>query len=152
MHRWPCPQPRLPSVTTGTVVALPDGDEPDSIARRPGLSSGWPMREMKPGPGPEATRAARICAAINEEAPATPITFMAFGAAALLLPPIAMAQRAAHRRVQEYVLVEPEVPPVSEAWPDAPVTVFTDGERPLAALRGWTVLPTADLATWAPSA
>ena len=138
-------------MTTGTVVSLPDGDGPDSIARRPGLSSGWPMWEVLPGPGPESTRAARICAAINREDPASPITLMAFGPTALLLPSIAVAQRAAHRRVMEYVLVEPEVPPVSEAWPDAPVTVFTDGESSPAALRGWTVLPTSDLATWAPS-
>jgi hypothetical protein len=96
---------------------------------------------------------ARTCAAITAVAPEPPLTLVAFGAAALLLPAVALAQRAAHRRVASYVLVDPDVPPVSDSWPDAPVTVFIDATAEaslLCRLRGWDIRPLDGLASWTP--
>jgi len=98
--------------------------------------------------------AARACAAITSLQPLPPITVVTFDEAALLLPAIAVAQRAAHRRVVGYVLVDPVLPPVTESWPDAPVTVVTDdtdGQASLQSrLRGWVVLDHAAFAHWRP--
>ena len=98
--------------------------------------------------------AARACAAITSLRPLPPITLVSFDEAALLLPAIAVAQRAAHRRVVGYVLVDPELPIVTESWPDAPVTVVTDdtdGQASLQArLRGWEILGHAAFADWRP--
>ena len=69
---------------------------------------------------------------------------VAEGDLALLLPAVALSQRSAHRRVRDYVLIDPDLPPVSDGWPDAPVTVVTDDVEGLAArqgrLRGWRVI------------
>ena len=70
-------------------------------------------------------------------------------------PPIALSQRSSHRRVAEYVLLDPVLPPVTDGWPDAPVTVVVDDESADASvqgrLRGWTVLTSADFAAWTPA-
>jgi hypothetical protein len=91
-----------------------------------------------------------MCAAINLLDPQPPLVIVAEGAQALMLPAIALSQRAAHRRVSEYVLIDPDLPPVTDSWPDAPVTVVSSDESSDASiqgrLRGWTVLaqPTDD--------
>ena len=98
--------------------------------------------------------AARACAAITSLQPLPPITLVSFDEASLLLPAIAVAQRAAHRRVAGYVLVDPALPPVTESWPDAPVTVVTDDTDSQASLhsrlRGWVVLDHTAFAHWRP--
>lgn len=50
-----------------------------------------------------------------------PIALVAHGDAALLLPTIGFAQRAAHRQVHSYVLLDAPVPTPGQDWPDAPV-------------------------------
>ena len=103
-----------------------------------------------PAPG-DADIPTRMCAAINALDPVSPLTISAFGSAALSLPAVARSQRAHHRRVSEYVLLDPEVPAVSDAWPDARVTVIcgVDSEASLQArLRGWDVLLPDELAEW----
>jgi hypothetical protein len=110
-------------VTTGTVLRLAD---------------------ITPVDGPESALSARICAAINLRDPTPPLVVVAHGDHALLLPAIALSQRTAHRRVSEYVLIDPVLPTVSDSWPDAPVTVVTDdtdGQASLQGrLRGWQLL------------
>jgi hypothetical protein len=110
-------------VTTGTVLTL---------------------ASITPVPGPESAFSARICAAINVLDPQPPLVIVAEGGLALLLPAIALSQRSARRRVSEYVLIDADLPPVTDGWPDAPVTVVTDDPQGAAArqgsLRGWRVL------------
>jgi hypothetical protein len=100
------------------------------------------------------SRSARTCIAISQLAPAAPLTIVSIGDAAPLLPQVAVAQRAAHRRVGDYLLVDPELPLVSESWPDAPVTVMCDATTEaslVGRLRGWTVLSLDALLDWTPS-
>ena len=120
-------------MTTGTVLTL------DAIT---------------PVDGPESALAARLCAAIDRQSPEPPLTIVAEGATALLLPAVALAQRSAHRRVAEYLLIEPDLPAVNDTWPDAPVTIVTadpDGWiATQARLRGWDLIDAADRDTWRP--
>lgn len=139
-------------MTSGTVVVLPTTDARHSSARGALLAAGFHALGIDVAAEPLANQAARICAALSADPPAEPLTIVAFGASALLLPSIALAQRTAHRRVREYVLVDPQIPSVSDGWPDAHVTVFADNERPQARLRGWDVRPLAALALWTPMA
>lgn len=95
----------------------------------------------------------RTCAAITALAPSPPLVVVAEGPMARTLPAVARSQAAHHRRVVEYVLLEPDLPPVSDAWPDARVTVVcgVDSEASLQArLRGWDVLRPEDLESWSP--
>ena len=102
------------------------------------------LASITPVPGPESAFSARMCAAINLLDPPPPLVIVAEGDLALLLPAIALSQRSARRRVSEYVLIDAELPPVTDGWPDAPVTVVTDDSQGAAArqgsLRGWRVL------------
>jgi len=136
-----------------TVLVLP--------AQQPGYSSGVgaflngdvPSRLVRAEAGP-VSLAARTCSAISGMAPSAPLTVVAFGDSALLLPAVALAQRTAHRLVVEYVLVDAELPPVTETWPDARVTVVTDDDGSAASvqgrLRGWSVVGHAEFARWRP--
>lgn len=116
-------------MTTGTVLSLAD---------------------ITPVPGPDAALSARVCAAITLLDPAPPLIIVAEGPLALMLPAVALSQRSVHRRVSEYVLVDPALPLVTDSWPDAPVTVVTDdAESPAArqgSLRGWRLLTHAQYA------
>jgi hypothetical protein len=53
--------------------------------------------------------------------------------------------------VQEYVLIDPAIPPVSEGWPDARVSVYSDDDQSMARLRGWRVESSGGLAGWEPA-
>jgi len=121
-------------VTAGTVLVLAD---------------------VLPVDGPESALPARICAAINLQDPEPPLSIVAEGEEALLLPAIALSQRSAHRRVAGYLLIDPVLPPVTDSWPDAPVTVASDDPSCDASmqgrLRGWTVVMRAELADWPPA-
>jgi len=138
-------------VTTGTVVVLPSEDSRYASVRGQLLNAGFAALSLTPSPGPALTEAARTCAAIRLAAPEPPLTIVAFAGSALLLPAIALAQRSAHRVVQEYVLVDPAIPPVSDGWPDAHVTVFSEADQRIARLRGWTIAPIGALADWQPA-
>ena len=73
-----------------------------------------------------------------------------FSGLAALLPSIALSQRSSHRTVEAYVLVDPDLPPVTDSWPDAPVVMVSDDEWLLtqARLRGWDLVERADLPAW----
>lgn len=107
---------------------------------------------VRPEPG-STDLAVRTCAAITALQPSPPLVIVAAGSMARTLPAVARSQAAHHRRVVEYVLLDPELPPVSDAWPDARVTVVcgVDSEASLQArLRGWDVLRPEDLPSWSP--
>jgi hypothetical protein len=110
------------------------------------------LSEVDPAPGPDDALPTRMCAAINVLAPHPPLLVVAHGDLALLLPAVALAQRSAHRRVRGYLLVEPELPPVTDGWPDAPVTIAaSDAEGWLgvqARLRGWDLIAVSDVPEW----
>ncbi|MDI1290382.1 MAG: hypothetical protein PSX37_10595 [bacterium] len=135
----------------GTVVLLPTTDDRLVGIRGLLLNAPFSVFNIVATYGPEATDAARICAAITAAAPNPPLTIVALGSSATLVPAVALAQRSAHRRVREYVLVEPDLPAVSDGWPDAHVTVFSDAEQNQARLRGWTIRPLDSLVEWAPT-
>lgn len=105
------------------------------------------LREITPDPGPDSALAARLCAAINTQRPQPPLTIVAHGDLAALLPSIALSQRSSHRSVAGYVLVDPDLPPVTDSWPDAPVVLVSEDEWLVtqARLRGWDLVARADL-------
>lgn len=102
------------------------------------------LADVDPAAGPDEALAARMCAAIHALRPEPPLVIVADGELARLLPSVALSQRSSHRPVVGYVLVEPVLPPVTDGWPDAPVTVVTDDPASDASvqgrLRGWRVL------------
>jgi hypothetical protein len=140
-------------VADGTVIVLPSTDDRHASLLDEFLLGCPSARVIIVDPSGAGSRSARMSVAISELAPVPPLTVVAFGAGAHVLPQIAVAQRAAHRRVAEYVLVDPDLPPVNDTWPDAPVTVIcapTSEASLQGRLRGWTVLPTAALLDWSP--
>lgn len=136
-----------------TVLVLPSTDPVvnDGLGALVDALDDVQVVDAEPGPG---SATARTCSAINALAPRGPLVIVAFGESALHLPSVALSQRTAHRRVTEYLLVDPVLPPVTESWPDARVTVVTDDAESPASLqgrlRGWTVLDRPDLAFWRP--
>ena len=103
-------------------------------------------RRAEPAPG-DAPLAARVCAEITRLTPTPPLLIVTVGEYCALLPAIALAQRAARRRVVGYVLIDPDYPAVSESWPDARVHVLGTSESNLrtASLRGWETGPASGL-------
>jgi len=126
----------------------------------PPAPSGWeelrstsmPVLPVHPAPGPDSSLAARVCAAINQMDPAPPLVIVAGGGGAQLVPAVARAQRSTHRLVLDYLLIGPELPTVTESWPDAPVTVVSTDEWVCtqAQLRGWDLLEPDHLREWRP--
>lgn len=111
------------------------------LGEAPGLDDLVVMRVLPPAG--EAPLAARVCAEITRLAPTPPLVIVAVGELATLLPAVALAQRAARRQVLAYVLIDPEYPAVSDAWPDARVHVLGSPGVDLrtAELRGWEIGP-----------
>lgn len=130
---------------------------PDEESQRGALTGAFVAQHpdtalVRPEPG-STDLAVRTCAAITALEPSPPLVVVAEGAMARTLPSVARSQAAHHRRVIEYVLLDPELPPVSDAWPDARVTVVcgVDAEASLQArLRGWDVLRPEELPSWSP--
>lgn len=108
------------------------------------------LADIVPVPGPESALSARVCAAINALRPVAPLVIVAEGERALLLPAVALSQRSSRRSVVGYVLHDPVLPPVTDSWPDAPVTVVTDDADSDGSvqgrLRGWRVVTTQQYA------
>lgn len=79
--------------------------------------------------------------------PPAAMLLITIGSTAKLLPAIAFAQRTAHRAIAGYILINPELPPPAQDWPDAPVLVLsTDGSDITlrdARLRGWQCAQTS---------
>jgi hypothetical protein len=119
--------------------------EAQGIREVPGLDSLVVTRVLPPAG--EAPLAARVCAEITRLAPTPPMVIVAVGERATLLPAVALAQRAARRQVLAYVLIDPEYPAVSDAWPDARVHVLGSPGVDLrtAELRGWETGPVTGL-------
>ncbi|MBC6466863.1 hypothetical protein [Actinomadura alba] len=100
--------------------------------------------QRPPGTGRYVARAALEIAAHR---PAQPLVLVAHGAAGAVLPKLGAAQRAAHRTVGGYVLVDAEFPEPAELrgdWPDAPCGYLRTAEpyeleARQARLRGWPV-------------
>ena len=138
-------------MTSGTVVVLPSSEGQYSSMRGEFLNGSFTVGDVVVADGPPETEAARICAAISAEPRDQPLTIVAFGRSALHLPSVALAQRAAHRRVREYLLVDPQTPAVTDGWPDAHVSVFSDGDQTQARLRGWSISPLSTLRDWIPA-
>lgn len=143
-------------MSVGTVVVLP-ADEPEHVSVRGRLlNGGFAAVAASAVDGPLETMDARICLDVNLLSPTPPLTFVAFGRSALSLPALALSQRAFHRRVASYLLVDPAIPAVTDVWPDAPVSVYlTDGRaaehtRREAELRAWRVRPLSALEGWQP--
>lgn len=84
-----------------------------------------------------------ICARITALDPVAPLLIVTALPDASILPGIALAQRAAHRRIEGYVLIAPTRVTTGDTWPEAPVFVTSSSAVPDsvgAALRGWTVV------------
>lgn len=84
-----------------------------------------------------------ICASINSLDPVAPLLIATALPDASILTGVALSQRAAHRRVEGYVLIDPVRVTTGDSWPEAPVFVTTSSHAPDsvgAALRGWTVV------------
>jgi hypothetical protein len=136
-------------VTGPTLLLLVDSDG-HSDATRSFLQQHPDTVVVEPLAG-ESDISVRTCAAINDLHPPSPVVLIAAGGAALLLPAVSRSQNASHRRISEYVLIDPELPVVTNAWPDARITVVCEptSEASLQArLRGWDVLSPGDLDRW----
>lgn len=115
------------------------------------ITSSNPIIPVTPLDGPREALATRTCAALRLLDLVEPVTVISVADACALLPAVARALRAQGRAVADYVLVEPDLPEVSDAWPDAPVIVFAATGSPaarLAVLRGWRVRDPAALTAW----
>jgi len=151
-------------VTPGTLVLLHApysraeawGDLPEAL-RRHGLDVVVP--DVPDSSGPRYV--ARASLIISATGPVSPLVLVASGGAGPLVPAVALAQRAAHRRVGGYVFVDADLPrpPVGQSdepvavppdWPEAPCGYLrtdhslartADEDRALreARLRGWVV-------------
>lgn len=139
-------------VTVGTVLVLPSVQPRHGSGIAALVDAPCEAFVVTPIAG-TAPLAARMCAAINAIDPTPPLSIIAFDEACALLPHVAFAQRAAHRRVDEYVLVNPVLPEITESWPDARMTVFVDDlesdNARVARLRGWVVGEIDRLNAWA---
>ncbi|MFC5747351.1 hypothetical protein [Actinomadura rugatobispora] len=125
-------------MTPGTLVLLHSpyarsaawGDLPEML-RLHGLDVVTP--DVPDSSGPRYV--ARASLVISATAPTAPLVLVARGGAGPLLPGIALAQRAAHRKVGGYVFLDAELPrlghghahdhdepsvPVPPDWPEAP--------------------------------
>jgi hypothetical protein len=116
---------------------------------------------LEPDDGPEAPDAsrrqaawvARVAVALSVAGPAGPILLVLRGDTGALAPHLCLTQRAAHRQVAGYVLVDADCPPpgteVSD-WPDAPVAYVASPDAPQGAAeharrRGWRRIEVPDL-------
>ena len=120
-----------------TVVLLPDPSwtDRDQVAAElvgRGVSVHVAPEVEVPAGVPDRVQASRrvalLAMALNSEAVTGPVTLVAHGDTANLLPALGYAQRAAHRLVHSYVLLDSPVPAPAQDWPDAPVWWVT-GER-----------------------
>ncbi|XVQ11271.1 hypothetical protein ACQP1W_01485 [Spirillospora sp. CA-255316] len=123
-------------MTPGTLVLLHSpyarsaawGDLPEML-RLHGLDVVTP--DVPDSSGPRYV--ARASLVISATAPTAPLVLVARGGAGPLLPGIALAQRAAHRKIGGYVFMDAELPrpghghdhdepsvPVPPDWPEAP--------------------------------
>jgi hypothetical protein len=144
-------------MTPGTLVLLagPAGPGWSGVADLL-REYGRDVLEVGPGSAGPQRYVASAALAIRGAEPEPPLLLVARGAAGPLLPLLAAAQRAAHRAVGGYVVVDADLTvdraagrkPGEQAapvdWPDAPcgylrVRPEYDGQARIAGLRGWPV-------------
>lgn len=88
-----------------------------------------------------------VCAAIISAQVDPPLVVVAHGDACHVLPAVALSLRTQHRDTSGYVLVDPDAPPSTDTWPEAPVTVVSTTQEDGTSLRGWPIVSAAgDLA------
>ena len=81
-----------------------------------------------------------VCTVIISSHVAPPLIIVAHGDACRLLPAVALSLRTQHRATAAYVLVDPDAPPSTDTWPEAPVFVVSASEDDGRSLRGWNVV------------
>lgn len=81
-----------------------------------------------------------VCAAIISARPTPPLIVIASGEACRLLPAVALSLRTQHLHTSAYVLVDPDAPPSTDTWPEAPVFVVSASESDGRSLRGWSIV------------
>lgn len=84
-----------------------------------------------------------VCAAIVVAQVAPPLVVVAHGDACHVLPAVALSLRTQHRDTAGYVLVDPDAPPSTDTWPEAPVTVVSTTQESGTSLRGWPIVSAA---------
>lgn len=85
-----------------------------------------------------------VCATLIGADVSPPLVVVAHGEACQLLPAVALSLRTQHRDTAGYVLVDPDAPPSTDIWPEAPVTVVSDTQSDGTSLRGWQVVSATD--------
>lgn len=111
----------------------------------------------EPAPARAAHWVAHTAIGVGVTGVPAPVMLVTVGAASLLLPALAFAQRAARRPVGHYVLVggPAPVPGGGADWPEAPVTYVVPADPDeitreaalTARLRGWDVVADVDPAS-----
>lgn len=81
-----------------------------------------------------------VCAAIMRADVEPPLVIVAHGDACRLLPAVALSLRTQHRPTAGYVVVDPDAPPSTDTWPEAPVMVVSTTEHSGTSLRGWPIV------------
>ena len=84
-----------------------------------------------------------VCAAIISAQVNPPLIVVAHGDACHVLPAVALSLRTQHRDTAGYVLVDPDAPPSTDTWPEAPVTVVSTTQEDGRSLRGWPIMSAA---------
>ncbi len=128
-------------MSTGSIVALPGGDLEFHLELGTAVRElGGKVFAIDLPPASPAPMSVLICARIHELGPAAPLVVVAPASSVQYLPALALAQRAAHRRIAAYYLIDPLTDPTGPEWPDAPVYVIRQtraAATKLPELRGW---------------
>ena len=135
-----------PQVSAGTIIILPGGaEEFRSNLMSEIFDLGGLAVLIDIPPVSAAPMSVLICAQLHELDPLGPLVVLAPASSVDFLPAVALAQRAAHRRVAAYYLIDPHTDPTGPEWPDAPVYLIqltgTTISR-LPELRGWQEIRT----------
>lgn len=150
-------------MTEVTVVLLPSADwagrtelAAEVVARgaRVHLPPAIVLPDDLAAPIADSRTVAGLAIGLNTAAIPGPIVLVSHGRTSRLLPSLALAQRAAHRQVRGYLLVDSPVPAPGPQWPDAPVWWICTESAPeavlkaqlTARLRGFEVNVGADVA------
>lgn len=80
-----------------------------------------------------------VCASLISARVAPPLVIVAHGDACHVLPALSLSLRTQHRSTAGYVLVDPDAPPSTDTWPEAPVTVISTTQEDGRSLRGWPI-------------
>ena len=117
-------------------MVLPDASWPERSSTVAEIAShGIACADIE---GPVDSKA--VCAQLLTEDLEPPLVVVAHGDACLVLPSVALALKTRHRNTLGYVLIDPDAPPATDTWPEAPVFVVSSTEATGTSLRGWSVV------------